>query len=405
MPRFRRYMLVEFAALSLLAGTTGVLVVSQGPPATSSRMVGVSRRSSFELASMKRKAIAPTGSGYWLVSADGAVVPFGSARSYGDMKGKHLNAPIVGIVPTVDGLGYWLVAADGGVFSFGDAGFLGSKATGALVSRIIAMAAMPNKAQRAGLRGPAGPPGQTGIAGPAGPTGPSGASGSAGAIGAAGSPGATGPAGPPGSTGATGARGLTGSTGATGPAGPAGATGADGLAGLPGATGATGPAGPAGSTGATGPQGPTGATGATGPQGPGGVSAAASWYDSSLMNWSAGNVVQFVTAGPAVGSDAISPMAGQFNLDPGTYEVSYSLTVDPQSSSAGSVQLEDGFSSVGPSRSFGEGTPGSYPEVSDNLLVSTSSWGPLWLMVETSGQVSFTTASITIVELAATSTG
>jgi hypothetical protein len=123
------------------------------------------------------------------------------------------------------------------------------------------------------------------------------------------------------------------------------------------------------------------------------------------MNWSAGNVVQFVTAGPAVGSDAISPMAGQFNLDPGTYEVSYSLTVDPQSSSAGSVQLEDGFSSVGPSRSFGEGTPGSYPEVSDNLLVSTSSWGPLWLMVETSGQVSFTTASITIVELAATSTG
>jgi hypothetical protein len=37
-----------------------------------------------------------------------------------------LNKPIVGIVPTFDGLGYDLIAADGGVFAFGDATFFGS---------------------------------------------------------------------------------------------------------------------------------------------------------------------------------------------------------------------------------------------------------------------------------------
>jgi hypothetical protein len=39
----------------------------------------------------------------------------------------HLNAPIVGMASTPDGLGYWLVAADGGIFNFGDATFSGSE--------------------------------------------------------------------------------------------------------------------------------------------------------------------------------------------------------------------------------------------------------------------------------------
>ena len=38
----------------------------------------------------------------------------------------HLQRPIVGITPTADRGGYWLVASDGGIFAFGDAGFHGS---------------------------------------------------------------------------------------------------------------------------------------------------------------------------------------------------------------------------------------------------------------------------------------
>ena len=114
-------------------------------------------------------ASTPTGDGYWLVDAAGAVSSHGSAVSYGSMAGQHLNAPINHIVATPDGrglagglrrgdlqfrgrrpstvpwaasistpaggrhradvrraAGYWLVAADGGIFSFGDAAFHGS---------------------------------------------------------------------------------------------------------------------------------------------------------------------------------------------------------------------------------------------------------------------------------------
>ena len=37
-----------------------------------------------------------------------------------------LSAPIVGMVPSVDGGGYFMVSSDGGVFAFGDARFAGS---------------------------------------------------------------------------------------------------------------------------------------------------------------------------------------------------------------------------------------------------------------------------------------
>jgi hypothetical protein len=68
----------------------------------------------------------PDGKGYWLVAADGGTFAFGDAGFYGSMGGEHLNAPVVNIAPTPDGGGYWLVASDGGVFSFGDAHFFGS---------------------------------------------------------------------------------------------------------------------------------------------------------------------------------------------------------------------------------------------------------------------------------------
>jgi hypothetical protein len=83
--------------------------------------------------------IAPTADdgGYWLVASDGGVFSFGDTQFYGSIPGlgispagsgqpRSLNAPIVGILPTVDDLGYFMVGSDGGVFAFGDAKYEGS---------------------------------------------------------------------------------------------------------------------------------------------------------------------------------------------------------------------------------------------------------------------------------------
>jgi hypothetical protein len=84
-------------------------------------------------------AAAPGGNGYWLVAADGGVFTFGTAGYFGSEGGVPLNAPVVGIVGTVDGAGYRLVAADGGVFSFGDAGYFGSKGGQPLNAPVVAV--------------------------------------------------------------------------------------------------------------------------------------------------------------------------------------------------------------------------------------------------------------------------
>jgi hypothetical protein len=64
--------------------------------------------------------------GYWLVGSDGGIFTFGSANFYGSTGNLALQRPVVGITPTADKQGYWLDASDGGVFAFGDAGFYGS---------------------------------------------------------------------------------------------------------------------------------------------------------------------------------------------------------------------------------------------------------------------------------------
>jgi len=83
----------------------------------------------------------PDGKGYWLVAADGGTFSFGDAQFYGSMGGRHLNAPVVNMAPTPDGGGYWLVASDGGIFSFGDAPFLGSMGGRHLNAPVVGMAA------------------------------------------------------------------------------------------------------------------------------------------------------------------------------------------------------------------------------------------------------------------------
>jgi ribosomal protein L24E len=83
------------------------------------------------------------GLGYWLVGADGSIYTFGDAKSYGSMRGQHLNKPIVGMAATTEGTGYWLVASDGGIFSFGGARFYGSTGAIRLNRPIVGMAAAP----------------------------------------------------------------------------------------------------------------------------------------------------------------------------------------------------------------------------------------------------------------------
>jgi hypothetical protein len=81
--------------------------------------------------------IVPAGrNGYWLDASDGGVFAYGITQFYGSIPGlglhpagsgaNSLNAPIVGMVPSIDDGGYFMVASDGGVFAFGDAHFAGS---------------------------------------------------------------------------------------------------------------------------------------------------------------------------------------------------------------------------------------------------------------------------------------
>jgi alpha-tubulin suppressor-like RCC1 family protein len=88
--------------------------------------------------------LPPSGSGYWLVAADGGIFSFGDAGFFGSTGAQRLNQPIVGMVSTPDGGGYWLVAADGGIFSFGDATFFGSTGAQRLNQPIVGMAASPD---------------------------------------------------------------------------------------------------------------------------------------------------------------------------------------------------------------------------------------------------------------------
>ncbi|NOX31526.1 MAG: hypothetical protein GXP35_15990 [Actinobacteria bacterium] len=67
---------------------------------------------------------SPTGA-LWLMASDGGIFAFGG-RFHGSLGALVLNEPVVAIASTPSGDGYWLVASDGGIFAFGDAGFHGS---------------------------------------------------------------------------------------------------------------------------------------------------------------------------------------------------------------------------------------------------------------------------------------
>ena len=163
--------------VALVAITVAVTGSKARPPQTA--------RLSATLASAQQVASTTSGHGYWLVASDGGVFTFGNAGFFGSLAGQHLNAPIVGLLPTPDDQGYWLVASDGGVFSFGDAAFFGSEGDHHLNGPVVGIASTAGAGS--------GPPGSPG---PAGPQGPQGATGSPGPPGPQGLQGATGPPGP-----------------------------------------------------------------------------------------------------------------------------------------------------------------------------------------------------------------
>jgi hypothetical protein len=70
------------------------------------------------------------------------------------MGGSHLNSPITAIAANPSGTGYWLVGADGGVFSFGDAPFQGSMGGQHLNAKIVGIATTSNVGGPQGWPGP-----------------------------------------------------------------------------------------------------------------------------------------------------------------------------------------------------------------------------------------------------------
>jgi hypothetical protein len=85
--------------------------------------------------------ITPTGNGYWMVGADGGVFAFGdavyrgssgqidTAKPAGGSNSFVPATPVVNMAVSPSGNGYWLVAADGAIYAFGDAQYGGRVAS------------------------------------------------------------------------------------------------------------------------------------------------------------------------------------------------------------------------------------------------------------------------------------
>lgn len=84
------------------------------------------------------------GDGYWQVATDGGVYSFGRAAFHGSAAGTPLSAPVVAMAATPAGDGYWLAAADGGVFAFGGAPWAGSATAAPLNAPVVDIAASPS---------------------------------------------------------------------------------------------------------------------------------------------------------------------------------------------------------------------------------------------------------------------
>lgn len=75
-------------AVAGAAVVTGIFVTGSAPP--TEQVVPIAAHA---------EASVPIGRGYWLVTSNGKVYAYGDAKLYGDMAGRHLDLPIVGIIP------------------------------------------------------------------------------------------------------------------------------------------------------------------------------------------------------------------------------------------------------------------------------------------------------------------
>jgi hypothetical protein len=98
-----------FGYTSLRLGSTTVVAV--GPPS-----MGVT---TFVPPSVT--TVWTPADGYWMLSADGSVYPFGGAVNLGDAKPHLAGRQAVDLEPTSDYGGYWIVDDTGRVFGFGNA--------------------------------------------------------------------------------------------------------------------------------------------------------------------------------------------------------------------------------------------------------------------------------------------
>lgn len=69
-------------------------------------------------------AAHPGEGGYWLLTADGTVLPYGIAAHYGDLA-RQRPSPLVGLDTAPDGNGYRLLVSDGDLAGFGSATIAG----------------------------------------------------------------------------------------------------------------------------------------------------------------------------------------------------------------------------------------------------------------------------------------
>ena len=127
------------AAATGAAIVTGLFVAGSGPLAASATPKSVT-------------AQAYSVNGYWLVTSNGKVYPFGQAKWYGDASNLKLNKPIIEMISSPDGKGYWLIASDGGVFAYGSAGFFGSTGNTKLPAPVVSAAVLPKVLNRPPLK-------------------------------------------------------------------------------------------------------------------------------------------------------------------------------------------------------------------------------------------------------------
>jgi hypothetical protein len=70
------------------------------------------------------------------------VFSYGDATYFGSVPGQGITArsPVVGLARTPTGSGYWLVGADGAVYAYGDATYLGAPDAHRLVAPVSGIA-------------------------------------------------------------------------------------------------------------------------------------------------------------------------------------------------------------------------------------------------------------------------